>query len=419
MKRRAAILLGALCLCAVLSACRVKHKKPLVIWTNRAEFTSYIELFNASQSAVKAVAVFKKNPAEAFPPQKGEVPPDIIIGPELKGQKTRSFFLPLDYLFVEQKLSRDRFYKPLLDEGVLGGKTCLLPVSFNLPAVIFDSSRQNLLPNAHLISLNQLRETASQFNQRNNGTFTAMGFAPSWNRDFLYLTVKLQGARFRDARGKLEWDKSSLEESVRYLRGWTLGVNDSTAAEEDFAFKYLYTPPHRQVRSGKCLFAYTTSDSLFMIPAEQMDAIDFRWLHENLRIPVEESCLYMGINKKSRNGPAAEIFTEWFFKEETQRSFLERSSRMRLITGTFGIAGGFSALREVTERVFPTYYPYLLGNLPSPEYITAPEVLPAQWGEIKAAVIFPYLTAACDTGNTLPVEKTIGTLLSDWERRLF
>jgi ABC-type glycerol-3-phosphate transport system substrate-binding protein len=413
------VFFGCIGLFFLSQSCLVKHKQPLIIWTNHTEFTSYIELFNTSHDNVKAIAVYKKNPAEAFPPKKGEAYPDIVIGPELKNKKVRSLFLPLDYLFTEQKVIADSFYGPLLAEGAVAGKPYLLPVSFNLPAVIFDAGRQNLLPNAHLISLNQLRETAAQFNVKNKGAFTAMGFAPSWQKDFLYLAAKLQGARFRDAKGRLEWDARSVDDSVRFLRAWTLSVNDTTRAEEDFAFKYLYTPPYRQVTSGKCLFAYITSDELFMIPAEQMEKIDFRWLHENLRLPVEESCLYMGVSKKSRNGPAAEFFVEWFFRPETQRAFLERTSAMRLNTCTFGIAGGFSALRDVTERVFPTFYPALLGNLPAADYIIAPEVLPAQWEDIKRSVIYPYLTAVCDTRNTPSAEKSIETLLSDWDKRLF
>jgi len=30
----------------------------------------------------------------------------------------------------------------------------------------------------------------------------------------------------------------------------------------------------------------------------------------------------------------------------------------------FGIAGGFSSLKPITEKVFPQYYPLLLAHLP-------------------------------------------------------
>jgi hypothetical protein len=406
-------------ICLLFFSCSVTHKKPLIIWTNRAEFASYIELFNTSQNKVKAIAVYKQFVADSFPPPNGEEKPDIVIAPGLKSQKMRSQFLPLNYLFTEQKINADSFYKPLLEHGIAGGKTYLLPVSFNLPAVIFYSARSELLPNEHIISLEQMRETAAAFNVQNKGLYTAMGFSPSWEKSFFYLAAKLKDAHFRNSRGQLLWNKNELNDAVDFLRSWTLTVNTSTTAEEDFAFKYLYTPLYYQVISGKCLFAYITSDNLFMIPDDVIDDIDFRWLHANQQIPVEDACVYMGINKKSDNGAAAEIFTTWFFQEETQRALIERSSAMRLNTGTFGIAGGFSAVRQVTERVFPTYYPLLLGNIPPSDFLVAPDVLPAQWLDIKSQVIIPYLARACDTRNNANAEKNLETLLAEWHKRLF
>jgi ABC-type glycerol-3-phosphate transport system substrate-binding protein len=418
--RKAAVACAFAALCVLLFfSCAVTHKKPLIIWTNRPEFASYIELFNTSQSAVKAIAIYKEFPAGELPAPAGEAPPDIIIAPGLKSQNTRALFLPLKYLFTEQKISAGAFYEVLFEQGMFGGKPYLLPVSFNLPAVIFDAENRGMIPTDHLITLEQMRELAARFNAQNKSLYTAMGFGPSWDTSFLYLAAKLKGARFKDVRGQLVWDEDALAWSVRFLRDWTLSHNSSTTAEEDFAFKYLYTPAYRQVTSGKCLFAYTTSHELFMIPNDWLQKIDFRWLHENFEIPVEDACVYMGILKKSNNEVAAEIFTAWFFQQETQRALMERSSAMRLNTGTFGIAGGFSALRQVTERVFPTYYPLLLGNLPAPDYLCAPEILPVQWRTVKEQAVIPYLADSCDTRNTGFTEKTMRVYLAEWNKRLF
>ena len=413
-----ALLCGAAAL--ALCSCAVTHKKPLVIWTNRAEFASYIELFNASQNHVKAIAIYKQSPARIFPPPRGEAPPDIIVAPGLKSSKTRANFLPLDQLFTERKIAEDNFYNNLLAYGIIGGKTYLLPVSFNLPAVIFDAAREEIMPHEHLISLEQIRDTARAFNEKNKNQWTVMGFGPSWEKSFLYLTAKLHGARFTaDAANSLAWDDAALNNAVQFIRECTLNANTATEAEEDFAFKYLYTPPERCVVSGRCLFAYIPSDILFMIPAQAQNLIDFRWIHENFQIPVEDASVYMGINKKSKNAAAAEIFAAWFFQEETQRALLERFSAMRLNTGTFGIAGGFSGMRGVTERVFPTYYPLLLGNIPAPDYLRAPNVFPSQWMDIKEQVLIPYLAAAGDTRNAAGIEKSLAARLAEWRMKLF
>jgi len=70
---------------------------------------------------------------------------------------------------------------------------------------------------------------------------------------------------------------------------------------------------------------------------------------------------------------------------------LESSRRTRALESSFGIAGGFSAIREVTEKVFPLYYAALKDHAPPAEKIGAPTVLPVEWPELKSDVIGPWL----------------------------
>jgi hypothetical protein len=91
---------------------------------------------------------------------------------------------------------------------------------------------------------------------------------------------------------------------------------------------------------------------------------------------------------------------------------------MHLNTVTFGIAGGFSALRTVTDRFFPSQYPLLLGNTPALEYITAPETLPIRWESIKTRVVLPYLERAINTKYETPAT-TMEALLAEWNKQYF
>lgn len=92
----------------VLCGCAGKRSDITIIWTDQAEFASYAELFNASQSKYQVVVEYKKNPADALINARDT--PDIVIGPWLKGEKTRPRLVPLDYLFNEFKLSSKSFY---------------------------------------------------------------------------------------------------------------------------------------------------------------------------------------------------------------------------------------------------------------------------------------------------------------------
>jgi ABC-type glycerol-3-phosphate transport system substrate-binding protein len=415
-----AALLGVLFCSILYPACSAANAEPVVIWTNRIELVSYAEFFNATQDAAKAVVVYKEDPAAALleGATTNEAPPDIVIGPWLKNLTIKRYFRPLDYLFTEQQINRYAFYRQLLEQGQINGKHYILPVSFNLPAVMFDAANQSYVPDGFMLTLDQIRNGASSFNVKSRtDVYTSLGFAPSWKPEFLYLVSKLKNVRLSAQKDSLVWDGEALNEAVAFLRDWTLTSNTATASEQDFAFKYLYTPSYKQVTSGKCLFNYTTSDAFFSIAKDQLEKLDFRWVCENRQIPVEDSAIFLGIYKKSKNA-ASETFISWFMNENTQQRLLERFDEMHLNTVTFGIAGGFSALRPVTERFFPSHYPLLLGNTPASEYITAPETLPTRWSGIKTRVVLPYLAGATDTKNETP-PATMENLLADWNSQYF
>lgn len=403
----------------ILFSCSNTYKDPVIIWTDKSEFVSYAELFNVSQDKCKVIVIYKESPSEAFPVPKDIQPPDIVIGPWLKNEKVRRNFAPLDRLFNDLQLNRSIFYTQLLEIGNIDDKQYLLPVSFNLPAVIFSKKNLDLITDNYVLSLDQIRDISSLYNTKNkSGIFTAMGFAPRWNSSFLYTAAKLKNSNFKESSNSFSWNEGNLQKTITYLKEWTTENNDSTSAETDFAFKYLYTPSYKLINSNRCLFAYTSSNQLFNIPAEKIQDIEYRWLHENYAIPIEDQVISLGLYKNSKNTDAAELFILWLMKESSQKAILERQSAMNLSTATFGIADGFSSIKSVNERVFPVYYPILLRNLPVAEYVTSPNILPPRWETIKEKVIIPYLLAAVDTDNQNPVQPLKERFL-EWNKQYY
>ncbi|MDE6774364.1 MAG: hypothetical protein K2J14_07035, partial [Treponemataceae bacterium] len=187
-ERRAARTI-ALAFCAALFfGCAADRAKPVVIWTDRAELARYVELFNARQQAERAVVVYKSPLANALPPAKDEDAPDIIIGSWLKDSRLRRHFLPLENLFGGNRLNPDTIYPHLLAYGAAGAHQYLLPVSFNVPLVMFSAKHAERIPDAYMLTPEAIRDVAAAFNAQNSrGIYTNMGFAPSWNPDFLYV----------------------------------------------------------------------------------------------------------------------------------------------------------------------------------------------------------------------------------------
>ncbi|MCL2441280.1 MAG: hypothetical protein FWD14_06030 [Treponema sp.] len=381
------------------------------IWTDRPEFALYGELFNSVQNQFKVNVRYIEIPAAELNRQNS---PDLIIASWLKNSSTEKTFKSLNSLFGTKKLLRTLFYPRLLTAGRIERNQYLLPVSFNIPALIFSRDRELNLSNQFTIDFDEIKRFSKNFNAGNQGVYTRMGFSPLWNDNFLLAAAMLAGVSFREA-APLVWDYSALERSMTFINNWTNEINTSNQAEEDFTFKYFFEPPERLIQSGRILFSYMESDDLFSLREDRKSHLDFRWIMEQNRIPIIEDIIYMGIPKKGRSGAAARAFIQWFFTVETQRTLLEFSRVNRLSENIFGICGGFSALNHVTEQIYPLFYPELLGKMPPSENFTLPNMLPANWVTIKDRVVLPYLNDRArkdKSDDTYPLERR----LSDWMR---
>jgi len=397
-----------------------------VLWSDRPEFAFYGEYFNAAQNQYKIETFYYDYPAlklaGVFSEGKNRVSgaagskrgaPDIVAGSWLKSAETRVYFRPINRYFNDGSLQKEDFYSRLLAMGNIDGKQYLLPVSFNAPMVIFASDKGGL-SNPFTIDFGEMKKTGKSYNAETNGVYTRMGFSPVWDDNFLFIAATLFNASFREAE-PLAWDAIALERAMDFIYEWINEANSGIQAVDDFTFKYYYAPPAKLALSGRILFAYTDSDDFFTLAEDQRNRLDFRWLAERNIIPLNERSVYLGLAKKGRSPKAAEAFLLWFFNPETQRGILERSGRMRMQETSFGVAGGFSAMRPVTEQVFPHFYPDLLRHMPPQDFLSPPNILPSNWIDLKERVILPYLHDRARQSNSndiTPLEKR----LADWKR---
>jgi ABC-type glycerol-3-phosphate transport system substrate-binding protein len=378
---------AAACL-VFLGACGVFEPNIAVLWTDRPEFAIYAEYFNSSQDQYKIEVRYYPSVAQKLT-DNGEYP-DIAAGSWLKSASTRTLFKPLDYFFKDSPVFRQSFYPRLLALGRIDDKQYLFPVSFNLPALVFARENGELLSNLFIVELEEIKAAGKAYNVESNGVYSRMGFSPAWNDEFLFVTTTLFNTSFREA-SPLGWEADALERAIVYIQRWIRDANTSITAEDDFAFKYFYDPPSKLTVSGRILFTYMKSSDFFTLAEEQRANMDFRWIAESNTIPLSEDTIYYGICKAGKAKKAANAFTRWFFREETQRLLLETSRDMRMNETLFGIGNGFSALRTVTEQIFPRFYPSLLGHMPPEAFLSPPNILPRNWMSLKERVILPYL----------------------------
>jgi ABC-type glycerol-3-phosphate transport system substrate-binding protein len=413
--RRFILLKILVCLTALVSlgSCTLLgSSNTLILWTDRPEFALYGDYFNASQDKYKVEVRYFESPAYKLT-ETGEYP-DLIAASWLKSAPVRSFFKPLDSIFQKDGLKRSDFYPKLLSQGVVDGHQYILPVNYNIPAMIFSRESRDLPSNSFTIEMEEIKEKSKAFNVLSNGVYSKMGFSLSSNDEFLFIAAVLFGAAFREA-SPIAWENQALEQSIAWVQKWVEEANTSIQVEDDFAFKYFYDPPDKLVNSGRILYTFIDSSGFFTLPEERRINLDFRWIAANDMIPLDEGGVYFGIHKKTKALKAAKAFTNWFFTAETQKLLLEKSKSNRLYESSFGIAGGFSAMKTVTEQVFPQFYPSLLGRMPPESYLSPPNILPRNWMAIKERVILPYLRDRI-RHTTREEVRSLERRISDWYR---
>jgi ABC-type glycerol-3-phosphate transport system substrate-binding protein len=396
-------------LTAILISCN--DNKTAYIWTDRPEMALYGEFFNTVQNQYKVSIRYIEFPTASLGRSNS---PDLIVASYLKNSSTENNFKSLNNLLGAKRIPVNIFYPRLLTAGRVERNQYLLPVSFNIPALIFSKDREYLLSNQFTINFDEIKKLSRDFNVESRGTYTHMGFSPIWSNSFLLTAAALTGTVFREAN-PLAWDSAALERSMNFINDWTNEINTSSQAEEDFTFKYFFEPPERLIKSGRILFFYMESSELFLLSEESKNALDFRWIMEQNRIPITEDSVYMGIPRWAKSRQAARAFILWFYNIENQRLLLEYSRTNRINENIFGICGGFSALSAVTEQVYPLFYPELLGRMPPSEHFVQPNIPPGNWVAIKERVVLPYLHDRARGGNAervIPLERR----LNDWIR---
>ncbi|MCL2720639.1 MAG: hypothetical protein FWD47_04795 [Treponema sp.] len=401
--------IGIFLLSAILISCN--DVKTAQIWTDRPEFALYGEYFNSVQNQYKVSVKYIEFPISELNRQNS---PDIIVASWLKNSSTKVYFRSIDNIFGANRLSRNTFNPRLLAVGKIDRSQFLLPVSFNIPALVFSKDKEQLLTNQFTIGFDEVKILSKNFNTFSRGAYTHLGFSPLWNDNFLLTAAVLDGVSFKEGEPLL-WDSLALERSMTSINNWTNEINTSHQAEEDFTFKYFFEPPERLIKSGRILFSYMESMDLFILNDDSKNILDFRWIMEDNRIPITEDTVYIGIPKWAKSQKAAAEFIIWFFKAENQRLLLEYSRVNRINENIFGICGGFSAINTVTEQIYPLFYPELLGRMPPSENLIQPNILPHNWVAIKERVILPYLNDRARSGNTneiVPLERR----LTDWMR---
>ncbi|MDC7228068.1 MAG: ABC transporter substrate-binding protein [Spirochaetales bacterium] len=402
-------LLIAAAILPFLTGCFLIENNTAILWTDIPEVAAYVELFNASQTDYRVELVYAENPADYYA-LASDSAPDIVISEDLASNSIIKAFNPLDKMIEDGLFDPSVFYPDLYSLGCREEIPYVLPVSFNIPAIMYKQDNLSEPFADIIISPEKLKTEAEIFNSRSSDKFRVKGFAPSWIPDFLLYNAFISGSDFTEtADGSLIWNETNLQTSIDFCRDWTENINGGFQEEDDFTLTYCYDPGYKLLNAERIGFYYTTLRDFSVIPAEDRANLDFKWLGDENKIPVCDDIVYAGIPSKSNKKKTAKQFLMWFMNSETQQNLLESSQFKR--SRVFGICGGLSSLQNVNELVMPEYHKILIGTVPPAGYLSFPASLPSYWKSARADVVIPWLQ---DQNMLEPEMESLTEMLKIW-----
>ncbi|MBN2531405.1 MAG: hypothetical protein JXB88_00865 [Spirochaetales bacterium] len=376
----------------LLSSCALFNNKKVTLLTHNPEILAYVEVFNASQDAYHVEVLYTSEPVNILM-GKGD-PVDIIVGEWLASPLPMKKCLSLNSLLKNNRINPDSFYPELLQLGIYNKEQKVLPLNFTLSAIIYDKKTEISVNSDIFIYLENMKASSLEYNSAKNNRLLKIGFSPFWNDDFIYLTTILFGVNFR--RGidtYLTWDADALTKATAFLKDWINEIPGGYSSERVFSKKYLTIPPYQLIKEKQILYFSLNSRDLYKIPPEKFEYLDFKWLSYDNKIAVQDDILFIGIPDKSRNKNGGKAFISWLFNPVIQDKLLE-INHFKKLDGVFGLAGGFSSLKEVNITSLPRHYPLFTNHIPLSDSIIFPGNFPDDWQRNKNENVKTWLRDA-------------------------
>ena len=374
-----------------------KPDQRVVLWTDRPEFAAYAQAFNSAQKEYVVEVVYKASPASALKEKKlGRW--DVAIGPFLNSVSLNDTFMPLENLFTDGTVDKNGFYQNALEKGIQNGHQMLLPLSFNVPAFIFQSGKIKQEFDSFALTPDSFSAICLDFNKAKS-RHAKSAFSPLWNPESLFFFSILSPGLCSQFEAGTEVHQQDVEAGLNHIRQMIADLDGGIKAETRFREKYLYKNPLELLDSSHIFFWYSDVGSFYTLPADRRQSLDFRYyLNGDGKVSACEDMLWLGIPKKGGNTQGTIAFIKWLMNPEVQNDLILRAREMNI--RSFGLAGGFSAIKTVNEIALSQIYPFITTFIPREDFLAFPDPCPPDWYAFKRGAIIPYLMQECSTGET-------------------
>ena len=302
----------------MLSGCPFeKADQRVVLWTDRPEFAAYAQAFNSAQNEYVVEVVYKDSPASALKSKKASRW-DVAIGPFLNSVSLNDTFMPLENLFADGTVDKAQFYQNAIEKGVQDGHQMLLPLSFNVPAFIFQSGKIKQEYDSFALAPDSFSAICLDFNKAKS-RHAKSAFSPLWNPESLFFFSILSPGLCSQFEAGNEVSQQDVESGLSQIRQQIKDLDGGIKAETKFREKYLYKNPLELLDSGHIFFWYSDVGGFYTLPADRRHNLDFRYyLNVDGKVSACEDMLWLGVPKKGGNTKGTVAFIQWLM---SKRSF--------------------------------------------------------------------------------------------------
>lgn len=369
----------------------------MVLWTDRPEFAAYAQAFNSTQAEYVVEVVYKESPASALKSKKpGRW--DVAIGPFLNSVSLNDAFMPLESLFGDGTVNKSSFYQNALDKGTRDGHQMLLPLSFNVPAFMFQSGKIKPELDSFALTSDSFSAICLDFNKAKS-RHAKSAFSPLWNPESLFFFTILSPGLCSQFEAGAEVRQQDVEAGLSWIREQIVSLDGGIKAEAAFREKYLYKKPLELLDTGHIFFWFSNVGSFYTLPAERRQNLDFRYyLNGSGKVTACEDMLWLGIPKKGGNTKGAVAFIQWLMNLDVQQNLILKAREMDI--RSFGLAGGFSAIKDVNAGALQQIYPFIITFIPQEGYLVFPDPCPTDWYAFKRGAVIPYLVQESSAEET-------------------
>lgn len=388
----------------MLGGISCEHRATTCI-SSSPDIAFFAEQFNATQRKHKILFHYTENCREYLIQ---EQIPDIVFDWNIQDTVQRINYKTLRSVVK----SKNRYYTELLNQGKIHGRQKMIPLTFNLPTVIYKHTPGEAEYDNY-INFKQIGEIAQNWNRQNQYEYLRLGFSPLWNQEAFYLAYRIFGLKFSNKEEGFTVNQNSLEAAEKSINHWTEVLIPDLDKEQSFRDKYRKTPGYRLVEEEKVLFFYYQTNDFFQIPQSYRSNQLFAWLTDGTKILCDESFLFAAIPEKTKNTKGAYAFLAWLLKPEVQKMLINKKNKEGY-TG-FGLCEGFSIVKEVNEEFFPQFYPELKAKIPKESEILFPEFIPSGFSLAKEEVIPDWLVQKLLGKN----EMDLAFELDKWSKQQF